>query len=423
MTREPEKNTISRTASSASFKRLEDCIQQLWRLLIIMIIIIAILPTALYFYMSMNSIHERAEIYASQIGFLINTHLEKRDPIFMSLSSRLWEVMKNDSVLSLRLLGAEGKEIMQIGEPKNQVSVMTVEMRNFPPEHLVKSIVIQHDVRPLFFKAVRVFGVHLFVASVLFLVVYAIPMRALRQAADHVKSAHAQLIHSDKLSAIGEVYSSLTHEINNPLSILLSRVKLVIASAQKRQFPPDLVRDLEVIERHGTRIAGIIRELLTFARKTPFEFKVIDLNRVIEKAITLVGKPFAKEGIRVETALSPELLIFLGSQNHLQQVIINLLNNARDAMPQGGEIMIRTSRTKTHVVAEIQDNGIGIARDLLDKIFEPFFTTKEVGKGTGLGLSVSYGIIRDHDGEIEVKSTPGKGTIFRMVFPQKEVKR
>jgi len=300
---------------------------------------------------------------------------------------------------------------------------MTAEVRSFPPEHRVKSVVIQHDVRPLILKAGRVFGVHLVVASMLILIVYVIPIRALRQAVDHVKIAHAQIIHSDKLSAIGEVYASLTHEINNPLSILLSRVKLLISSAQEQQFPPELVRDLEVIERHGTRIANIIRGLLTFARKTPFEFIEIDLNQVINGAIALVEKPFAKEGIRIETALVPESLTFLGSHNHLLQVFLNLLNNARDAMPQEGRIRIRTFRKRTYLGAEIQDNGIGIAPDVLDKIFEPFFTTKEVGKGTGLGLSVSYGIIIDHNGEIEVESTPGEGTIFRMIFPQEEVRR
>jgi len=423
MTQESKKNSIPRSATSSSFKRLEDGIRQLRRLLVGMVVLIAILPTALYFYISLSSLHERAEVYASQMGFLIGTHLERSDPMFANLSSRLWEVMKNDRVLFLQLLGTESQEIVRIGEPKHQMFVMTAEVRSFPPEHRVKSVVIQHDVRPLILKAGRVFGVHLVVASMLILIVYVIPIRALRQAVDHVKIAHAQIIHSDKLSAIGEVYASLTHEINNPLSILLSRVKLLISSAQEQQFPPELVRDLEVIERHGTRIANIIRGLLTFARKTPFEFIEIDLNQVINGAIALVEKPFAKEGIRIETALVPESLTFLGSHNHLLQVFLNLLNNARDAMPQEGRIRIRTFRKRTYLGAEIQDNGIGIAPDVLDKIFEPFFTTKEVGKGTGLGLSVSYGIIIDHNGEIEVESTPGEGTIFRMIFPQEEVRR
>lgn len=422
MTREPEKNSIPRTATSASFKRLEDCIRQLRRLVVIMIIIIAILPTVLYFYMSMSSIHERAQVYASQFGFLVGTHLERRNPIFANLSSRLWEVMKNDRVLSLQLLGAEGEEIMRIGESKHQVFVMTAEVYSFPPEHPVKSAVIQHNIRPVFLKAARVFGVHFFVASVLTMVVYAIPMRALQQAITDVKSAHAQIIHSDKLSAIGEVYASLTHEINNPLSILLSRVKLVISSARERQFPPDLVRDLEVIERHGTRIAGIIHGLLTFARKTPLEFVKTDLNQVLAEAIALVEKPFAKKGVRIETILSRDLPAFSGSPNHLQQVFLNLLNNARDAMPDGGRIIIRPFKTKTLLGVEIQDNGTGIASDIRDRIFEPFFTTKDAGKGTGLGLSVSYGIIRDHGAEIEVESMPGEGTTFRVTFPRQEVK-
>jgi signal transduction histidine kinase len=388
-----------------------------------MVVIIAIIPTSIYFYMNMNALHERTQIYARQIGFLMGTHLEEQNPIFMSFSSRVWEVMKSDRIYSFRLVGADGKEIIQLGEPKQRVFAMTVEFKNFPPEHPIKTAVIQHDVSPLFLRTGRVFGVHLTVASVLTLLVYTFPMRALRQAVSDVKHAYAQVIQADKLSAIGEVYASLSHEINNPLSILLSRVKLLLRSTQNQQFSQELIHDLEVIERHGTRISDIVRGLLTFARKTPFKFVETNLNQVIAETVTLVEKPFAKEGVRITTALDPELPAFSGSPNHLQQVFLNFLNNARDAMPEGGQITIRTFATKTHVAVEIQDNGMGMAQDIRDKIFEPFFSTKKVGKGTGLGLPISYGIIRDHSGEIEVQSHPGEGTTFQVMFPREEVRR
>ncbi|MBD3305202.1 hypothetical protein GF339_02505 [candidate division KSB3 bacterium] len=416
-----DKRTTHKPTSSASFKRLEDCIRHLWRLSGIMLIIIAILPTSLYFYMSMTALHERARVYASQLGFFLGTRLENPDPFFANFSSRIWEVMKNDKVTSVQLLGSDGEEVFQIGEPQQQIYIMTVRVQDFPPEHFVKTIILQHDVRPLFLKAARVFGVHLIVAFVLTLLVYIIPIRALQQAVAHVKAAHDQIIHTDKLRAIGEVYASLTHEINNPLSILLTRVKLLITSAETQHLSSPVVRDLQVIERHGTRIAGIIRQLLTFARKTPLEFERIDLNEVLKDAVMLVRKPFAKEGVQIVMRLTPDAPLISGSHNHLQQVVLNLLNNARDAMPQGGTLSIRTVAAADEVLAEIQDTGTGIPPEHLEKIFEPFFTTKKVGKGTGLGLSVSYGILRDHGGEIEVESTPGSGTTFQIRFPRQEV--
>ncbi|RMF84669.1 MAG: hypothetical protein D6736_18860, partial [Nitrospinota bacterium] len=266
-------------------------------------------------------------------------------------------------------------------------------------------------------EASRVFGIHLGVATVLAVLICVLPLQAMRRAVDDVKAAQAQVLHSHKLSALGEVFAGLTHEINSPLSIMLSRVKLLLYSAREQGLPAEVIQDLEVIERHGTRIAEILQGLLTFARKTPLEFVLTDLNRVIKDAVTLVEKPFMKEGVRITTDLDPDLPAIWGSPSHLQQVFLNLLNNARDAMPQGGEITIRTFPTPDHVVAEVQDTGTGIASEIRERIFDPFFTTKEAGKGTGLGLSVSYGILLNHGGRIAVESTPGAGTTFRLALP------
>jgi signal transduction histidine kinase len=146
-----------------------------------------------------------------------------------------------------------------------------------------------------------------------------------------------------------------------------------------------------------------------------------DLNLVIGETIALVERWFAREGVRIETALAPRLSTCLGSPNHLQQVFLNLLNNARDAMPQGGQTTVHTFHDATHVVAEVQDTGTGIAPELCEQVFEPFFTTKTAGEGTGLGLAVSREVVTDHGGEIEVESKPGEGTTFRLAFPRKVV--
>jgi signal transduction histidine kinase len=130
-----------------------------------------------------------------------------------------------------------------------------------------------------------------------------------------------------------------------------------------------------------------------------------------------VGGPFARHGIQIETALDPALPPVLGSQDHLQQVFVNLLNNARDAMPDGGGITLRTYRRNGVVVAEVEDRGHGVPPEIRDRIFEPFFTTKQTGHGTGLGLSVSYGIVSAHGGTIEVDSPLGRGACFRLTLP------
>jgi two-component system NtrC family sensor kinase len=138
---------------------------------------------------------------------------------------------------------------------------------------------------------------------------------------------------------------------------------------------------------------------------------------VIEDVAKLVERPFAKHNIQIRFLLEPALPSLRASPHHLQQVFMNLLNNARDAMPEGGVITLRTSRVDGYLMAEVEDTGAGIADEDRQRVFEPFFTPKGVGKGTGLGLSVSYGIIRAHGGNIDVRSKPGNGALFRISLP------
>jgi signal transduction histidine kinase len=414
-------NGIPGTLDS-SFSRIEGYVRRLRRLVLLLVGILVVLPTSIFTSIEIRHFQERTQMHARQIASLITEHLEKEGPNLATLSPRLWDEMESSKILYLQVLGGGGKEILRLGEPKSQVITLAAEASLSPQGRPFRSVAIQRDAGPLFLEAARVFGIHIFVATVLALTVYAIPMKALRRTLADLKATQAQIIHADKLSAIGEMYAGLTHEINNPLSIILSRTKLHLRSAQERQCSPELVHDLEVIERHGTRIAEILRGLLTFARKTPLQFVQTDLNRVLNEVIALVEKPFSKEGIRIVASLDPELPTLSGSPNHLQQVFLNLLNNARDAMPHGGQIAIHTFKSDTHLVTEVQDTGTGIAPSIRDVIFEPFFTTKEVGKGTGLGLAVSYGIVKAHRGEITVESAPGEGATFRVKFPLGEVR-
>jgi len=182
-------------------------------------------------------------------------------------------------------------------------------------------------------------------------------------------------------------------------------------------LPADLTRDLEIITRNGFRIAELIRSLLLFSKKNTLIFAATALNHVIAEVVELVDKPYAKQQVQIETRFDPKLPYCQGSAGHLHQVFLGLLNNARDAMPQGGTIKLRTYVNSHYLIAEVEDTGTGMTPDVKARMFEPFFTTKGVGKGTGLALSVAYGIIKTHGGDITVESTPGKGSLFRVMLP------
>lgn len=228
----------------------------------------------------------------------------------------------------------------------------------------------------------------------------------------------AQVLQSEKLASLGEISAGLAHEINNPLGIIVSKLRILLTEGRTKGYASEVIRDLETIDRHASRIAASMRNLLTFIRRPSFERAPLDLNRVMREALAFVEKPFAKLKILVENELASDVLLISGNANQLQQVLLNILGNAKDAMPKGGRIRVRSSRSPTGFpVVEVADTGPGIPPDILGKIFNPFFTTKEEGKGTGLGLSVSYGIIKAHGGDIRVETSPGEGTIFRLIFP------
>jgi signal transduction histidine kinase len=174
---------------------------------------------------------------------------------------------------------------------------------------------------------------------------------------------------------------------------------------------------IDKIVKQTFRASEIVNNLLNFSRTAAAEFSEVDLNNVVEETLSLVSHPFKTARINVIKALQNDLPPVRGSVNRLQQVFLNLFMNARDAMPSGGMLEVRTAAQNGSVEVEVTDTGAGIPRDVQNRIFDPFFTTKASGRGTGLGLSVSYGIIKEHAGKIEVRSTPGKGTSFRLEFP------
>ena len=325
--------------------------------------------------------------------------------------------MRLTGIGSLRLTGTRNRTMLALGQSVTSFLPIRAQSNLSPTLLPFQTIAVEMDSNPLLFQLARIFAIHLVVAALLILLIHRFSIPALDKAIGQLETTQAQLIHSEKMSAIGEIYAGLTHEINNPLGIMIAKLELLMKSAKDRQFSPELTRDLEIINRNGLRIAELIRSLLIFARKNTFNFSATALNRTISEVLELIEKPFAKQAIRIETHFDPKLPYCHGSPGHLQQVFLNLLNNARDAMPKGGTITLRTYSKNHSVTAEVEDTGIGMTPENRKRVFEPFFTTKGLGKGTGLGLSVAYGIIKTHGGEIEVESMPGQGTLFRVIVP------
>ena len=223
-----------------------------------------------------------------------------------------------------------------------------------------------------------------------------------------------QLLQNEKLTSLGLLAAGVAHEVNTPLAVISNYIQMLA-----KQIPPDDPRQktIERIVKQTFRASEIVNNLLNFSRTGGAELTEVDLNSVLEETLTLVQHPFKTAQVTVIRSFNEQLPSVLGSTTRLQQVFLNLLMNARDAMPGGGMLEVRTMAHNGSVEVELTDNGAGISPEHLHKIFDPFFTTKPTGRGTGLGLSVTYGIIKEHAGKVDVKSTPGKGTSFRLEFP------
>jgi len=223
-----------------------------------------------------------------------------------------------------------------------------------------------------------------------------------------------QISRSEKLASIGRLAAGVAHEINNPLTGVLTFAHLL---RQKENMTDQDLQDLDLIIHETTRAAEIVRGLLDFARERPAVKEPIDVNQAIRQTVRLIRsqKQFAQ--INIQEQLTASLPEVDGDMNQLQQVLLNLALNACEAMPDGGILTISTSAEEDKVFVKVTDTGAGIKKEHLDKIFEPFFSTKPVGKGTGLGLSVTYGIIQQHAGMLEVASEESQGTTFTIILP------
>lgn len=240
-----------------------------------------------------------------------------------------------------------------------------------------------------------------------------------------LEETHAKLIHQDKMASLGKLSASVVHEINNPIAGILNLILLMKRINQEGRLSTDdlqkFARYLDLMETETRRISRIVSNLLTFSRQSKIELKFVDLNRLIQKTLFLNSNLLKINHVNVVTDFDPRLPEIMGSEDHLQQIMMNLVSNAAEALEttHGGTLTIRTGTPDNagHVFIAFGDDGPGIPKENLPRLFEPFFTTKKKGKGVGLGLSVAYGIIENHGGSIEVQSEPGKGTTFLVKLP------
>ncbi|RME62618.1 MAG: HAMP domain-containing protein [Nitrospirae bacterium] len=239
---------------------------------------------------------------------------------------------------------------------------------------------------------------------------------------EELRRGQEQMVHTEKLASLGRLAAGVAHELNSPLTGIVTFSHLLL-----QRIPPERKEDredLEVIIEQAERCSKIIKGLLGFSRAMKTEMVPLNINSTISKVLDIIRNQAKFHNIKLITDLAPELPEVVADPSQLEQVYMNLIINAADAMNDRGELRISTRKVtiegQDFVEIEFSDTGPGIPPEHLDKIFEPFFTTKPVGKGTGLGLAVTLGIVQKHGGHIDVKSTPGKGTSFFVRLPAKK---
>jgi signal transduction histidine kinase len=235
---------------------------------------------------------------------------------------------------------------------------------------------------------------------------------------DELERTQKQLIQVEKMKSLGQLSASIAHEINNPLAGLLVYTRLlqksILNSSLDRNKALDILSKMDLAITHSSKL---VSNLLDFARQKPPDLKPIEISKIIDQAISLVGHQAQLTKIKLIREETPSLPLVKGDSGQLQQVLINLIVNAIQAMPNGGELKIISFTKGDLVKVAINDVGEGIPPENMDKLFTPFFSTKDEVKGVGLGLAVSYGIIQSHGGNIEVQSQIGKGSTFTISLP------
>jgi len=240
----------------------------------------------------------------------------------------------------------------------------------------------------------------------------------LRASMDAQRAAENRLLQAAKLAAVGEMAAGIAHELNNPLTSVTGFAELLLNDMEDGSASR---ADLELVLHEARRARDVVRRLLDFARQSESTRARVSINEIVDDVVALTRHLVHTGGVQLQLRLSENLPWVSVDQNQMKQVLLNLVHNALQAMPNGGEMEISTGvLTRDHrewVTVSVRDTGVGIPPDVQARIFEPFYTTKGKQGGTGLGLSVTYGIVTDHGGQIDVESQPGQGSCFSVRLP------
>ncbi|UCE60589.1 MAG: hypothetical protein JSU63_02330 [Phycisphaerales bacterium] len=229
-----------------------------------------------------------------------------------------------------------------------------------------------------------------------------------------VERMRAQMEERQRLAAVGQIAAGFAHEIRNPLSSISSVIQMI---KRRHDDPAYAVEQVDVIAKHAGRISDTVTQMIDMTRPAHDQWERIDLRELISEAVSLISHDCRRGNVRIELDCPSRLPSTYVLRGRLRQVFIDLIQNARDAMPDGGDLTIRARQRDHKIILRFADTGQGIASEIGRRVFEPFFTTKDPGKGIGLGLSVSYNIVARHRGRIDFESTVGKGTVFTVELP------
>ena len=235
----------------------------------------------------------------------------------------------------------------------------------------------------------------------------------LEESNHRLQETQQQLVQSERLAAVGKLAARVAHEVNNPLAIIKTAICILRNQSQEDHLSNE---HLKMIEEEINRIARILRELLDFSRPNPIE-ELAEVNAVIQSLELLLAQNLQEKHVALSVVLGPVLPKVRISTDHLKQVLLNLVRNAEDAMPNGGRLRIETAQVGLHIEVSVTDTGCGIAAEHITYLFDPFYTTKAEQGGMGLGLSVLYGLVKSAGGHVEVESEIGKGSTFHVILP------
>ncbi len=382
------------------------------------------------------SVRRTADGQVRLVGLTLDITIEKQQEAERLRVSRLYEALIENSSDNITMVDAAGRTVYQSAAGCDQLGVAADEMvgrnnfdlispedRDFVTARFNEVLATDAVVGPTRFRAYHPARGWRTLESVAkrfraddgttFVVSNTRDITDVIQAQAALEASEEQLAHAMKMEAVGRLAGGIAHDFNNLLTVVSGYAELLGASLGADD---ERAADVDEIRRAAHRASLLTRQLLAFSRKQVLRPEVLDLNTVIEEVEVLIRRLIG-EDIRVSSTVAPEPLPIVADRSQLEQVLMNLAVNARDAMPLGGRLSIGSEAGDGVAVLTLEDNGCGMPPDVMRRMFEPFFTTKETGKGTGLGLATAYGIVKQSGGDIHVSSEVGKGTLFTITFP------